>query len=80
MLCPPGPRPAGMQAPSLLGTSKPSRTSSLAPPEPREPAESAPSHTRGRDARQFVLAAATLNLGSQVSLCVTGFELQFLAA
>ena len=35
MLCPPGPRPAGMQAPSLLGTSKPSRTSSLAPPEPR---------------------------------------------
>lgn len=32
------------------------------------------------ETRQFVLAAATLNLGSQVSLCVTGFELQFLAA
>lgn len=47
MLCPPGPRPAGMQAPSLLGTSKLSRTSSLAPPEPREPVERAPSHTRG---------------------------------
>lgn len=47
MLCPPGPRPTGMQAPSLLGTSKLSRTSSLAPPEPREPVERAPSHTRG---------------------------------